>query len=221
MRVILIGEDKLTYFLGRQFTSKGYFLTIITTNKGEAVSLSRRLKATIIVGNGSDPSVLQEAGAYQADVILALTSQDPDNLIACQVAQDRFGVPKTVALVNDPDNREIFEELGVDVAFSATEILGSMIDQQTASTDLKNLVPVSGSGVTISEVVLNAQSPAVGQAIKDLDLQGATVACVVRRGHVMVSKQRMYLQDGDRVLLISEDERYGQVQRTLTGEGVS
>ncbi len=219
MRVILIGEDKLTYFLGRQFTSKGYFLTIITPSQSEAVSLSRKLKATIIAGNGSDPAVLQEAGAYQADVILALTPQDPDNLIACQVAQDRFGVPKTVALVNDPDNREIFEELGVDIAFSATEILGSMIDQQTASTDLKNLVPVTDSGVTISEVVLDESSPAVGRAIKDLALQGATVACVVRRGHVMVSKQRMYLQAGDRVLLISEDDRYGQAQKTLTGEG--
>ena len=219
MRVILIGEDKLTYFLGRQFTSKGYFLTIITPKQEDAVALSRRLKATIIAGNGSNPSVLQEAGAYEADVILALTSQDPDNLIACQIAQDRFGVPRTVALVNDPDNRDIFEELGVDIAFSATEILGSMIDQQTSSTDLKNLVPVSDSGVTISEVVLNEKSPAVGQAIKDLDLHGATVACVVRRGHVMVSKRRMYLQEGDRVLIISENDRYGQAQKTLTGEG--
>ena len=219
MRVILIGEDKLTYFLGRQFASKGYFLTIITPKQADAVALSRRLKATIIAGNGSNPSVLQEAGAYEADVILALTSQDPDNLIACQIAQDRFGVPRTVALVNDPDNRDIFEELGVDIAFSATEILGSMIDQQTSSTDLKNLVPVSDSGITISEVVLNEKSPAVGQAIKDLDLHGATVACVVRRGHVMVSKRRMYLQEGDRVLIISENDRYGQAQKTLTGEG--
>ena len=141
MRLILIGEGNLTYFLGRQFTSKGYFLTIITPRPEEAIALSRKLKATIITGNGSDPAVLQEAGAYEADVILALTAQDPDNLIACQVAQDRFGVPKTVALVNDPDNREIFEELGIDIAFSATEILGSMIDQQTASTDLKIWCP--------------------------------------------------------------------------------
>ena len=219
MRVILIGEDKLTYFLGRQFTSKGYFLTIITPDDSEAISLSRRLKATVITGNGSDPTVLQEAGAYQTDVVLALTSRDPDNLIACQIAQDRFGVPKTVAIVNDPDNREIFEELGVDVVFSATEVLGSMIDQRTASTDLRNLVPVNDSGVTISEVVLDKNSPAVGQAIKDLELSGAVVACVVRRGHVMLGKRRTHLMEGDRVLLISEDDRYGQAQQTLAGKG--
>lgn len=218
MRVILIGEDKLTYFLGRQFASKGYFLTIITPDKARATDLSRRLKATVISGDGSAPGVLKEAGAYQADVILALTDKDQDNLIACQVAQDRFGVPKTVALVNDPDNKEIFEELGVDVVFSATEILGSMIDQRTATTDLRNLVPVTDSGVTISEVVLEEQSPAVGKAIKDLELSGSVVACVVRRGHVMLGKRRTHLMAGDRVLLISEDDRYGQDQQLFTQE---
>ncbi len=219
MRIILIGADKLTYFLGRRFSSKGYYLTIITPSEENAVSLSRRLKATVLTGNGSDPAMLQEAGAYQADVLLALTHKDQDNLIACQIAQDRYGVPKTVALVNDPENREVFEELGVSVAFSATEVLGSMIEQQTASADIRNLVPVADSGVTITEVVLEETSPAVGSAIKDLNLQGAVVACVVRRGRVMLAKQRSYLHAGDRLLLIAEDERYGQVQKVLTGEG--
>ncbi|MBE9059708.1 TrkA family potassium uptake protein [cf. Phormidesmis sp. LEGE 11477] len=219
MRIILIGTDKLTYFLGRRFASKGYFLTIITPEEENAIALSRKLKATVLTGNGSDPAMLQEAGAYQADVLLALTPKDQDNLIACQIAQDRYGVPKTVALVNDPENREIFEELGVSVAFSATEVLGSMIEQQTASADIRNLVPVTDSGVTITEVVLAENSPAVGSAIKDLKLQGAVVACVVRRGRVLLAQRRSYLHAGDRVLLISESDRYGQAQKALTGEG--
>ena len=124
-----------------------------------------------------------------------------------------------MAIVNDPDIREIFEELGVDVVCSATEILGSMIDQRTASTELRNLVPVTDSGVTITDVVLDEKSPAVGQAIKDLELRGAVVACVVRRGHVMLGKRRTHLMEGDRVLVISEDDQYGQAQNTLVGEG--
>ncbi len=219
MRVILIGTDKLTYFLGRRFTSKGYFITIITPDEAISVDLSRRLKATIITGDGSDPKVLQAAGAYEADVLLALTDKDQDNLIACQVAKDRYGVPRTVALVNDPDNREIFEELGVSVAFSATEILASMIEQQTTSTDVLNLVPVTGSGVTITEVLLEESAPAVGKAIKDIALSEAVVACVVRRGHVITANRRTHLMAGDRVLLISKDDHYGQAQRALTGEG--
>lgn len=220
MRIILIGADKLTYFLGRRFASKGDYITIITPEKETALSLSRRLKATVIEGNGSDPAVLQEAGAYQTDVVMALGDRDQDNLIACQIAQDRYGVPQTVAIVNDPDNRAIFEELGVSVAFSATEILGSMIEQQTAAEDIRNLVPVAGSGVTITEVVLKENSPAIGRAIKDLPLSGAVVACVVRRGRVLIAKRRSYLHEGDRLLIISEDDKYGTAQQVLTGEGV-
>ena len=219
MRIILVGSDKLTYFLGRRFTSKGDYLTIITPEEEAAVDLSRRLKATVIAGDGSDPTVLQEAGAYQADVLLALPDRDQDNLIACQIAQDRYGVPQTVAIVNDPDNKAIFEELGVSVAFSATEIIGSMIEQQTASEEIRNLVPVAGSGVTMTEVVLGPNSPAIGRAIKDLDLQGAVVACVVRRGRVLIAKRRSYLHEADRLLVISEDDQYGQAQKVLTGEG--
>ncbi|MEL6354642.1 MAG: TrkA family potassium uptake protein [Cyanobacteria bacterium J06627_28] len=220
MRIILVGTDKLIYFLGRRFVTKGDFVTIITPEQLEATSLSRRLKATVIVGDGSDPAVLQEAGAYQADALLALTDQDQDNLIACQIAQDRYGVPRTVAIVNDPDNREIFESLGISLAFSATEILGSLIEQQTVPSEIKNLVPVTESDVVITEVVLKVGSPSIGKAIKDLGLRGATVACVVRRGHVLKANRRMYLMEGDRILLISEDARYGQAQQALTGEGL-
>ena len=219
MRVILIGTDKLVYFLGRRFTSKGYFITIITPDKAVSTDLSRRLKATVITGDGSEPEVLKSAGAYEADVLLALTDKDQDNLIACQVAKDKYGVPRTVALVNDPDSREIFEELGVSVAFSATEILASMIEQQTDSSDILNLVPVTESGVTITEVLLEETAPAVGLAVKDIALGESVVACVVRRGHVMLTNRRTHLMAGDRVLLISKDENAGQAQRTLTGEG--
>ena len=117
MKVILIGGGKLVYFLVRQFASKGYHLTIINQDAVEAKALARQLKATVILGDGSDPGMLKEAGAYQADIVLSLTPHDQDNLVACQIAQKRYGVPRTIALVNDPDYQEVFQQLGVTVAF--------------------------------------------------------------------------------------------------------
>ncbi|NEP16210.1 MAG: TrkA family potassium uptake protein [Leptolyngbya sp. SIO4C1] len=217
MRIVVIGGDQLVYFLGKQFASKGYQLTLIAPDREQALSLSRRLKATVLVGDGSDPRLLESAEAYRANVLLALTERDQDNLIACQIAQDRYGVPRTIALVNDPENREIFEKLGVTIAFSATEVLGSLIGQQTDFQDIKNLLPVMDGEVNITEVVLQENSPAVGRAIRDLDLRGAVVACVIRRGHVIVPKQRSYLHAGDRLLLVSEGDRYGAAQQALVG----
>ncbi|MGF1489923.1 MAG: NAD-binding protein [Prochloraceae cyanobacterium] len=85
MNVILIGGGKLAYFLAKQFASKGYNLTIVDENNAEATILSRNIKATVICGAGSDPKILEQAGAYQADIVVSLCACDEDNLIACQI----------------------------------------------------------------------------------------------------------------------------------------
>ncbi|MEO0408014.1 MAG: NAD-binding protein [Cyanobacteria bacterium P01_A01_bin.135] len=220
MRVILIGEAKLAYFLGRQFASKGYQLTIITPSEAEATSLSRRLKATVLVGDGSNPALLESASAYQANVLLALTPQDEDNLVACQFAQRRYGVPRTIALVNDPDNRELFEKLGINLAFSATEVLGSLIEQQADYETIKTLMPVADGNVSVSELALEAESPGIGRSIQDLSLTGALLACVIRGGQAFVPQSDTVLIPGDRVVLVSEAAQMRSALQALVGEGV-
>ncbi len=220
MRVILIGEAKLAYFLGRQFASKGYQLTIITPSSDDATVLSRKLKATVLIGDGSDPALLEAANAYQAKVLLALTPQDQDNLVACQFAQRRYGVPRTIALVNDPDNREVFEKLGVNLAFSATEVLGSMIEQQAGYESIKTLMPVADGDVCVSELALKDSSPSVGQAVQDLALTGALLSCVIREGRAFVPQDDTTLRAGDRVVLVSETPQVGPALRTIMGEEV-
>ncbi|MEO0933264.1 MAG: NAD-binding protein, partial [Cyanobacteria bacterium J06641_2] len=207
-------------FLGRQFASKGYQLTIITSDEKQALSLSRKLKATVIKGDGSSPQILQDAGAYSADVLLALTAQDQDNLVACQVAQDRYGVPRTIALVNDPDNREVFQKLGVTQAFSATEILGSLIEQQADVQDIKNLLPVADTEVTLTEMTLQNDSPAVEKTPEQLNLNGAAIACIIRGRTVLQAKEYSRLRSGDRLILISQSNQCANAQRLIMGEKV-
>jgi trk system potassium uptake protein TrkA len=174
MKVIIIGQGKLVYFLAKQFISKGYYLTIINQDMAEATVLSRQLKATVMVGDGSNPLILKEAGAYQTDVLLSLMSQDPDNLVACQIAQKHYGVPRTIALVNDPEHQQVFEQLGITVAFSPIELLANLIEQQTDFEELKNLIPVAEGKVTIAEIALDHDSPAVGKTLQELELSPGT-----------------------------------------------
>lgn len=218
MRVILVGEGQLAYFLSRQFVGKGYHLTIITPDEVEALLFSRKLKATVLVGDGSDPLLLQDAGAYRTDVVLALTPYDQDNLVACQIAQNFYGAPRTIALVNDPDNREVFQKLGVTIAFSATEILGSLIEQQADYQDVKTLIPIVEGDVTVSELMLQDDSPAVDQTLQSLNLTGGVIACIVRSGQVLTPNSWSRLRSGDRLILISQRDQCGSVQRTLLGE---
>ena len=219
MKIILIGGSKLAYFLAKQFASKNYYTTIINDNYDEAKTLSRSLKATVIHGQGSNPQTLSEAGAYQADVVLSLTTQDEDNLIACQIAQKEYGVPRTIALVNDPKNQPIFEKLGVTVAFSATQIIVSLIEQQTASSDIQNLLPIAEGKVNVTEIALEQDNPVVGKTIDEIQLpNGTLIASILRQGEVIVPNGENSLQALDRLSVIGQPESYGKLMRLLSSE---
>ncbi|MEC4984857.1 MAG: NAD-binding protein [Oscillatoria sp. PMC 1068.18] len=221
MRVILIGGGKLVYFLAKQFAAKGYHLTIVTRKSETAISLSRKLKATVIVGEGSNPVTLKEAGGYRADALLALTAYDQDNLIACQIAQKKYGVPRTIALVNDPENKDIFEQLGVNVAFSATEIIASLLEQQAGSENIKNLLPVAAGRVNVTEIALEEESPVVGKNLQTINLPAGTlIACILRGEEVIVPRGQSVLKPQDRLILVSQPENYGELVRSLTGDEV-
>ena len=181
--------------------------------------LSRTLKATVIHGEGSDPVTLSEAGAYQADVVLSLTTEDEDNLVACQIAQKEYGVPRTIALVNDPENQQIFEKLGITVAFSATQIVAGLIEQQTATSEIQNLLPIAEGKVNVTEIALETDNPVVGKTIDELQLpNGTLIGCILRQGEVIVPSGENSLQALDRLVVIGQPESYGQLMRLLCSE---
>lgn len=221
MRVILIGGGETIetiYFLSRLFARRGYRVTIVNPHPDEARMLSRQVKATVIVGDGSDPAVLEEAGARRADVVLSLTPQDPDNLVACQVAQRLYSVPRTMALVNDPDNEQVFRQLGITEVFSATRVIGSLIEGQTVFDEITHLFPAAEGQLHVSELVLDEEAPAAGKSLAELDLpQDSLVAAIIRDGQVIVPRGQDRLQVADRLILIAVPENQEQVFRLLAG----
>ena len=218
MKVIIVGGGKTLFFLCRKFAAKGYQVVIINRDKNECVQLSRQLSAMVVCGDGSDAGILKEAGAMGADAILAITPNDQDNLVICQLASIKFGMPRAIALANDPDNTEIFEKLGVS-AFSTTQIFGSLIEQRASLEQILNLLPVGEGRVNVTEIVLGADSPVVGKLLKDIDLpENALIAVVIRDNHPIVPRGWNDLQTGDRLVLITLPENHGPVLKALTGE---
>jgi trk system potassium uptake protein TrkA len=218
MKVLIVGGGKPLYFLCRNFTAKGYEVVIINRNKNECVQLARQLRAVVVCGDGSDAQVLKEAGALGADAVLAITPNDQDNLIICQLASLKFGVPRAVALANDPDNAEVFEKLGVS-AFSTTHIVGSLIEQRASLEQIINLLPVGEGLVNVTEIVLDADSPVAGKVLKDIDLpDNALIAVVIRDNQPIVPRGANDLRAGDRLVLITLPENHGTVLKSFTGE---
>jgi len=218
MKVLIVGGGKTLYFLCRNFAAKGYEVVIINRNREECVQLVRQLSATVVCGDGSDPAILKEAGAMGADVVLAITPNDQDNLVICQLASLQFGVPRAVALANDPDNAEIFQKLGVS-AFSTTHIIGSLIEQRASLEQITNLLPVAEGRVNVTEIILDNGSPVAGKLLKDIELpENALVAVVIRDNQPIVPRGASQLLAGDLVVLITLPEHHGPALRAFTGE---
>lgn len=221
MKVILADEGgKLAYFLAKRFASKGYDVSIIDPDYEHCVELSRALdNTTVICGDGSDPRILEDAGAAVTDVFVALNSHDAQNLLMCQIAGQRFGVPKTLALVNDPGNEIVFKKLGVGGIFSPIDLIGSLVEQKITFDDITNLIPIEEGKVTISEIHLKQGVPAVKYAIRDIPAlpQDAVIACIFRGDKVVIPRGKVKMEENDRVLLITLPESLGAAIKALTG----
>lgn len=218
MKVMIVGGGKPLYFLCRSLAAKGYEVVIVNRSREECVELARRLPATVVCGDGSDPDVLKDAGAMAADAVLAVTPADQDNLVICQLALLRFGVPRAVALANDPDNVEVFEKLGVP-AFSTTRIIGSLIEQRASLEQIVNLLPVGEGKVNVTEIVLDAAAPVAGKLLREIDLpENTLVAVIIRENQPIVPRGASYLLAGDRVVLITLPENHGRALRAISGD---
>jgi trk system potassium uptake protein TrkA len=214
--ILIVGGGKLVYFLTRVLLAKGIRVTIINHEPEECKHLAYALKATVVHGNGSDPAVLEEAGAGIIDMIIAITPNDQDNLVICQIATIRFGVKRTLALVNDPDNEQVFKELGIS-AFSTTRIITGLIEQKAGFDEISNLIPVGEGKVTLAEIIIDETSPVAGKSLREIQMPPQSlIGYIVRGQEPIVPRGDTVLQAGDRIIVISMPEQYGHVLSLLT-----
>lgn len=218
MNVIVVGGEKLVYFLTRIFVSKGYHVAVVNRDADECRRLAKSLRARIICGDGSNPRTLEESGAHSADALLAATPHDQDNLVICQLAVRKFHIPRTLALVNDPENESVFTSLGVTSVFSATKILANLIEQKTGYESIVNLIPIEEGKLIVVETILESSSPVLDKPLKDIRLpENSLIASVFRGGQPIVPRGGTVLNLGDRLVTICLPEDMGQVLKKLTG----
>jgi len=220
VKVIIAGSGKIVYYLARQFAKKRIKTLVVTPHPDEAKDLAQRIGEPVLKGDATDPRILEEAGALQADAVLALTPHDEDNLAICQIAGKMYKVPRTIALINDPENEEIFHKLNVSVAISATRILSILFEEQAGFEEIGKMISVAGGNVSVSEVILREGSPADGAAIQTIAFpEEALIGGVIRGGKVLIPKGSTELQGGDRLIVIATEASLDQVLHVLTGEG--
>lgn len=204
MYIIIIGAGKVGYHLGKLLLSQGHEVMLIEKDRNKFATLAEELGDSIMNGDGSTVEVLTEAGANRADVVVAVTGRDEDNLVACQLAKLMFFGPRTIARVNNPRFEETFRTLGVDATVSATPLINAFIQEQVTAPDmLIPLLTMRGGDAEIVQVQISSSSPVVNKKIRELVLPKGTLFISIYRGDdLLIPRGDTLLQGDDQVIAL-------------------
>lgn len=208
MYIIIVGGGKVGYNLTKLLLAEEHEVLLIEKDKTKTPGLAREFGEALMEGNGSRISVLREAGANRADVLVAVTGTDEDNLVICQVAKAVFKCPRTIARVNDPRNESLLSALGIDATVSSTRLIDSLIEEQVKAEDMViPLVTLRTGNVEIIEVDLSRSSGIMGKRIREIQLpEGAIFISIIRGDEVVIPKGDTELIPGDKVVALVKKE---------------
>ena len=204
MKVLIAGGGNVGTFISQELARSGHEITVVDLLEHANGQASDPSRIGWLVGDACEPSVLAAAGADRADVVVAATGDDEDNLVVSLLAKQEYAVPKVVARVNHPKNEWMFDETwGVDVSVSTPHLLTALVEEALSVGSLVKLLRLERGDAALNEITLADDSPAVGRSLADLDLtRDATIVAVVRGGHVVVPRGNTVLAGGDEVLVL-------------------
>ena len=170
MYVIVIGAGRVGYYLAKALLDEGHEVLIIERAAAIAAIASDELGSICVRGDGCEATTLASVGTNRADMFIAVTGDDEDNLVACQVAKHMFNVPRTVARIRNPKNEDIFRRLGIDVVVNTTNIILESIEEEVPTHTLIHLRDIRDKDMGIVEVKIPPGAPTIGKPIKELSL---------------------------------------------------
>src|SRR4030065_414806 len=165
MYIIVVGGGKVGYYLAKELVEEGNEVLIIEKDAGKAERIAEELGDIARRGGGCEASTMEMAGFGRADMVIAVTGDDEDNLVTCQVAKAKFKVPRAIARINNPKNEEIFKKLRLDPAVSAPTAILSQIEQELPTHPLIPLLTLKGGGLEIVEVKVPENSAVAGKPL--------------------------------------------------------
>jgi len=206
MFVLVIGGGKVGYYLTKELVESGHEVVLMEKDRDRASQIADEVGSIVVPHDGCEGKYLGEAGANRADIVAAVTGDDEDNLVICQMAKHHFDVPRTIARVNNPKNEALFRHLGVDELISPTRMALGSIEQDIPVHELLHLGAID-SELEIVEAHLQPGSPAIGRTAGELAIpDGCSLFAVVRDGVATALRADSVLAAGDKIIAIGRAE---------------
>lgn len=203
MYVVIAGAGKVGWNLARELIGKGHEVTLLEDRRDRYLTIEQELEHAVQYGDATELWVLERAGIQRAELVIAVTGDDEDNMLICQVAKEKYLCDRVIARVNNPRNRQWFELLGVAPVVSATDLILRLIEHEVPSYGLVHLLDLRDEKLEIIEIEVADGSPAADSAVKDISLpEGALIISVLRGRDGFVPKPDTIVEAGDEVLLV-------------------
>ena len=216
--IIIVGAGKVGWNLARELIEKGSEVTLVESNRERYLTVEQELEHNVQYGDASELWVLERAGISRADMVIAVTGDDEDNMLICQVAKEKYLVDRIIARVNNPRNREHFDLLGIKPVVSATDLILRLIEHEVPEYGLVHLLDLPEQRLEIIEMELPADSKAAGVRVGDLAMpEGSLLISVLRDGGGFVAKPDSVVNAGDEVLVCLDTGLEADVTALFSG----
>lgn len=212
MYVIVAGAGKVGWNIARELLEKGHEVTLVEDDRDRYQTVEQELEHNIQYGDASELWVMERAGVQRADMVIAVTGDDEDNMLICQVAKEKYLVDRIIARVNNPRNLEHFELLGVRPVVSATDLILRLIEHEVPEYGLVHLLDLPEQHLEIIELLLPDDSPATGKRVGDLQMpEGTLLISVLRESGGFVPTADTVLETGDEILAVLDPKQEEEV----------
>src|SRR5438270_1419095 len=206
MYIIVGGGGDVGYYLTKSLLSQGHEVLLLEKGAIRYQALSEELGQAVVRGDACEARTMEEVGVDRADVVIAVTGEDDDNLVICQMAKKRFNVARTIARLNNPKNELLFQKLGIDVSVSPTKAILSLIEAELPGHTFVTLMTLKRAGLEIIDVHVPASSPIVGKTLNTINLpRSGNIALIIRDNE--------YIVPSADTKIMSNDEVYALVSR--------
>jgi len=201
--VIIAGAGKVGYNLARELIDRDHEVTLLEDDRRRYLVVEQDLEHAVQYGDASELWVLERAGIGRADLVIAVTGDDEDNILICQVAREKYAVERIVSRVNNPRNLQHFQLLGIQPAVSATDLILRLIEHEVPQYGLVHLLDLAGDRLEIIELNVFEDSPVAGKAVSDVAMpDGSLIISILREGGGFVPQAETVIEGGDEVLVV-------------------
>jgi trk system potassium uptake protein TrkA len=216
MYLIVVGGGKVGVNLTRELEDQGHEVTLIENSRSRYISIEQEFEHRVQYGDASELWVLERAGIVRADMVIAVTGDDEDNILICQVAKEKYGVDRIIARVNNPRNRQHFDLLGISPVVSATGLILNLIEHEVPHHNLVRLLDLESEKIEIIELRIPEDSSIAGKRILDIETPERTLLIsVLREGTGFVPDAESVLRVGDDIMAVLDPAKEDALKRAL------